>query len=44
MDCQGFNFARYSCYVPNKQALDLRDVPIEHYDLKSRKPPRHQER
>ena len=37
-DCQGFNFARYSCYVPDKQALDLRDVPVERYDLKHRKP------
>lgn len=36
VDCQGFNFARYSYYVPDKQSLDLRDVPVERYDLKSR--------
>ena len=29
VDCQGYNFARYSCYVPSKQSLDLRDVPVE---------------
>ena len=36
VDCQGYNFARYSCYVPSKQSLDLRDVPVERYDLKPR--------
>ena len=30
VDCQGYNFARYSCYVPSKQSLDLRDVPVDH--------------
>ncbi len=38
VDCQGYNFARYSCYVPSKQSLDLRDVPVERYDLKPRQP------
>ena len=38
VDCQGYNFARYSCYVPEKRSLDLRDVPIDHYDLKLRQP------
>lgn len=38
VDCQGFDYARYSAYVPNKRALDLRDVPVEHYDLKLRQP------
>ena len=41
VDCQGYNFARYSCYVPSKQSLDLRDVPVERYDLKPWQP-RHQ--
>lgn len=40
VDCQGYNFARYSCYVPEKRSLDLRDVPIDHYDLKLRQPQR----
>mgnify|MGYP006865369556 CR=1 FL=1 len=38
VDCQGFDYARYSAYVPDKRALDLRDVPVEHYDLKPRQP------
>ena len=44
VDCQGYNFARYSCYVPSKQSLDLRDVPIDHYDLKLRQPRSQRER
>ena len=44
VDCQGYNFARYSCYVPEKRSLDLRDVPIDHYDLKLRQPRRQRER
>ena len=44
VDCQGFNYARYSCYVPSKQSLDLRDVPVEHYDLRSRQVRDRQER
>lgn len=38
VDCQGFDYARYSAYVPDKRALDLRDVPVEHHDLKLRQP------
>lgn len=37
VDCQGYNYARYSAYVPDKRSLNLRDVPVEHYDLKPRK-------
>ena len=44
VDCQGYNFARYSCYVPEKRSLDLRDVPIDHYDLKLRQPRYQRER
>ena len=44
VDCQGYNFARYSCYVPEKRSLDLRDVPIDHYDLKLRQPRSQRER
>ena len=44
VDCQGYNFARYSCYVPEKRSLDLRDVPVDHYDLKLRQPRRQRER
>ena len=40
VDCQGYNYARYSCYVPEKRSLDLRDVPVDHYDLKLRQPRR----
>ena len=34
VNCEGYDYARYSCYVPDKHSLDLRDVPVEHYDLK----------
>ena len=44
VDCQGYNFARYSCYVPEKRSLDLRDVPIDHYEMKLRQPRRQRER
>ena len=44
VDCQGHNYARYSAYVPNKRSLNLRDVPVEHYDLKLRQPRSQQER
>ena len=44
VDCQGFNFARYSCYVSDKHSLDLRDVPVDHYDLKLRQPRSQRER
>ena len=43
VDCQGFNYARYSAYVPDKHSLDLRDVPVDHYDLKLRQPRSQQE-
>ena len=38
VDCQGYNYARYSAYVQNKTVLDLRDVIIDHYNLKLREP------
>ena len=44
VDCQGYNYARYSCYVPEKRSLDLRDVPVDHYDLKLRQPRSQRER
>ena len=34
VDCQGYSFARYAADLPDKSILDLRDVPIDHYDLK----------
>lgn len=43
VDCQGFNYARYSAYVPDKRSLDLRDVVVDHYDLKLRQPRSQQE-
>ena len=44
VDCQGFNYARYTCYVPDKRSLDLRDVVVDHYDLKLRQSRSQQER
>ena len=37
VDSQGANYARYSAYVPDKRSLNLRDVPVDHYDLKLKK-------
>lgn len=30
VDCQGYDYARYVAEVPDKSALDLRDVPVDH--------------
>lgn len=38
IDSQGYDYARYAAEVVDKSALDLRDVPVEHHDLKLRKP------
>lgn len=37
VDSQGANYARYSAHVPDKRSLNLRDVPVDHYDLKLKK-------
>ncbi len=37
VDSQGYNYARYSAYVPDKRSLNLRDVPVDHYNLKLNK-------
>lgn len=44
VDCQGYDYARYAADVLDKSALDLRDVPVDHYDLKLRQPRHQQER
>lgn len=44
VDSQGFDYARYSAYVPDKRSLNLRDVPVEHYESKVKKPHSQQER
>lgn len=36
VDSQGYDYARYVAYVRDKGDLDLREVPVEHYDLKLR--------
>ena len=38
IDSQGYNYARYTAEVADKSFLDLRDVPIDHCDLKLRQP------
>ena len=38
VDCQGYDYARYAAEVLDKSALDLRDVPVDRYDLKLRQP------
>ena len=44
VDCQGYSYARYAAAVPDKSALDLRNVPVDHYDLKLRQPRNQRER
>ena len=44
VDCQGYSVARYAADLPDKSILDLRDVPIDHYDLKLRQPRSQRER
>ena len=44
VDCQGYSFARYAADLPDKSILDLRDVAIDHYDLKLRQPRSQRER
>lgn len=36
VDGEGYHYARYAAYVPNKQALDLRGVVRDNLDLKSK--------
>ena len=38
MDCQGCDYARYAAYVPDRKQLELRDVVVDHYNLKLREP------
>lgn len=38
VDSQGYDYARYTAEVTDKSVLDLRDVPVDHYDLKLREP------
>ena len=44
VESEGYNYARYAADVLDKSALDLRDVPVDHYDLKLRQPPSGPER
>ena len=36
IDAQGYDYARYSAYIRDKLRLSLRDIPMEHYNLKLR--------
>ena len=38
VESEGFDYARYAAYVADKSALDLRDVVVDHYNLKVREP------
>ena len=44
VNCQGYSYARYAAEVLDKSALDLRDVPVDHYGLKLQKPLSQRER
>ena len=39
IDSQGYDYARYAADLPDKSALDLRGVPVDHYNLQLRQPP-----
>ena len=43
VDCQGCDYARYAAYVPDRKQLELRDVVVDHYNLKLREPRAKQE-
>lgn len=38
VDGQGYDYARYTAEVLDKSALDLREVPTDHYDLTLQQP------
>ena len=38
VDCQGCDYARYAAYVPDRKQLEMRDVVVDHYNLKLREP------
>ena len=38
INSEGHDYARYAADVRDKSALDLRDVPVDRYDLKLRQP------
>lgn len=44
VDSQGYDYARYAADLPDKSVLDLRGVPVDHYDLQLRQPPSEPER
>lgn len=44
VDSQGYDYARYAADLPDKSVLDLREVPVDHYDLNLRQPPSEPER
>lgn len=44
IDSQGYDYARYAANLPDKSALDLRGVPVNHYNLQLRQPPSGPER
>ena len=43
VNSEGHNYARYAAEVRDKLVLDLRDVLVDHYDLKLRQPRERQE-
>ena len=44
VDCQDYDYARYAADLPDKSALDLRGVPVDHYNLQLRQSPSGPER
>ena len=38
VDCQGHDCARYAAEVPDRSALDLRDVPVDRCGLRPQRP------
>ena len=33
VDSEGYDYARYAAHIPDKGCLDLRDIPVQHYEI-----------
>ena len=44
VESEGYDYSRYTAYVADRSTLNLRDVPVEHYNLRLRQPRSGQER
>ena len=33
LDSEGYDYARYAAHIPEKGRLELRDIPVQHYEI-----------